>query len=98
MTIKELLNELSEFSPELAIGHENNPVDRLVDCWQSYYDEAAIFVCDDLPLYMPAFKNSGTLVVTEDLMSFIPFLAMNVIVIHPRDMAAVKARLEMLLY
>ena len=97
MTIKELLDELSEFSPQLAIGHENYPVDRLVDHWQSYYDEAAVFVCDDLPMYMPAFENSGTLIVTEDMVSFTPSLVMNVIDVDPRDMAAVKARLEMLL-
>lgn len=48
-------------------------------------------------MYMPAFENSGTLIVTEDMVSFTPSLVMNVIVVDPRDMAAVKARLEMLL-
>lgn len=43
----------------------------MADPWLSYYDAEAVFVADDFPLNMPAFKNAGTVIVSEDLMPFV---------------------------
>ena len=66
MTIREILAELSEFSPELFQGNERLEADRMADPWLSYYDAEAVFVADDFPLNMPAFKNAGTVIVRPD--------------------------------
>ncbi len=97
MTIREILNELSEFSPELFQGNERLDVDRVADPWLSYYDAEAVFVADDFPLNMPAFKNAGTVVVSEDLMPFVSSLTANVIIVGAAYLEDARRRLEALL-
>ena len=90
MTIREILAELSEFSPELFQGNERLEADRMADPWLSYYDAEAVFVADDFPLNMPAFKNAGTVIVSEDL-------TVNVIIVGAAYLEDARRRLEILL-
>ena len=97
MTIREILAELSELSPELFQGNERLEADRMADPWLSYYDAEAVFVADDFPLNMPAFKNAGTVIVSEDLMPFVSSLTVNVIIVGAAYLEDARRRLEILL-
>lgn len=97
MTIKEILTELSEFSPELFQGNEKLEADHVADSWLSYYDAEAVFVADDFPLNMPAFENAGTVIVSEDLMPFVSSLTINVIIVDAAYLEDVRRLLETLL-
>lgn len=97
MTIREILAELSEFSPELFQGNERLEATAWLIPGFSYYDAEAVFVADDFPLNMPAFKNAGTVIVSEDLMPFVSSLTVNVIIVGAAYLEDARRRLEILL-
>lgn len=71
MTIREILAELSEFSPELFQGNERLEADRMADPWLSYYDAEAFSLPTIFRSTCPLSKNAGTVIVSEDLMPFV---------------------------
>ena len=93
MTIREILAELSEFSPELFQGNERLEADRMADPWLSYFDAEAVFVADDFPVNMPAFKNAGAVIVS----AFESSLTVNVIIVGSAYLEDARRRLEILL-
>ncbi len=82
MTIREILDELAEFSPELFDGCYDDEVCWLADEWLPCLDDEAVFVCSRFPLNMPAFQNAGTLIISEDLLPLVPPFTRNVIIVR----------------
>ena len=97
MTIEKLLKTQEDFSPELFFGSETHEVYHLADPWLSFYDADAVYVAADYPLTTDGFKNAGTVIVSEDLLSFVSPFTLNVIVAEPCDMEGIKERLEQVL-
>lgn len=91
------MNEICDFGPELLLGCENAEVNYLAESRQSYYQEDAICICDDIPATNPAFKNCGTLIMDDSLVGEIPPLAMNIILVRLQDMDSIRQILQSLL-
>ncbi len=97
MTIKEILNQLSEFSPELFQGNEQMTAERLADSYLSYYDADAVVVADSFSRYMPAIHNAGTVIISEDALHLVSPMTINVIIVRATYLDAVGRKLRLLL-
>ena len=97
MKIQEILDELSSFAPKMIEGNEKNEVFRLAEDYNSDYDEDALFVGDETTSYLPAFKSSGTLVITQEAYFQAPPYALNIIIVEIADIEEIKIRLRALL-
>ncbi len=97
MTIKKILNELADFSPILFYGDETHEVSYFANPWLSSYDREAVYIAVDQCVCNNAFKNAGTLIVSENMLSFISSVDVNVIIVELNNIEEVKNRLQMLL-
>lgn len=95
MKVKQLLEELSEFSPTLLYGNPNWEVERIVDEWLPFYDEGAVYV--ENFVRCSAFQNSATVIVSDSSLAFLSPMAINVILVPAVDLDKVKERISVLL-